>query len=411
MTLAAVRNQYTEFPYPVREPEGERERLLERLLGQVALIDQLFWAGRRPIDSGFCVLDAGCGTGDTTIFLAEQLRDSGARVVALDFSHASLAVARRRAEVRGLTNIEFVEASMLDLPALGLGRFDYIVSAGVLHHLASPEDGLATLARALKPDGGIGLMVYGAYGRAEIYLLQELFRRIAPPEMEAEQRLRIVKRTLTRLRPEHPAAIYGDSWQAESGEHGDVGLYDLFLHSQDRAYTVPQIYDWLEHAGLELLSFGFPVAYDPKTWAPAVEVTARSSRERHAVAELLHGRMGNHTFFAARAGHAPPASPASEDRAAAPAWTYWDGRGQREELLRGEDGLAISLGAVTVEIKLTAITRALLRRVDGVNSVGEIIDATTSEFSVATPKQVRESWKRVADELRSMNYLALSPAA
>ena len=138
--LEAVRDQYVEYPYPPRDPQDEHRRLLHNLLSQVTAVNHLFWAGRRPIDAGFSVLDAGCGTGDATICIAEQLRESGARVVALDFSRASLAIARERAQVRGLTNIEFVEASIEDLPRLGLGSFDYIISSGV--RSASPAGSL-----------------------------------------------------------------------------------------------------------------------------------------------------------------------------------------------------------------------------------------------------------------------------
>ncbi len=34
-----------------------------------------------------------------------------------------------------------------------------------------------------------------------------------------------------------------------------ANLYDTFLHSHDRAYSVPQLYDWVESAGLLLNSF------------------------------------------------------------------------------------------------------------------------------------------------------------
>lgn len=209
--LPAVQDQYEQFPYPVRDPEAERERLIQAVTGQVALINHLFWAGRRTIDGDFTVLDAGCGTGDMAVCLGEQLRDTPARVVALDFSAASLDVARRRAGVRGLTNIDFVQASIEDLPQLGLGPFDYIVCAGVLHHLESPARGLAALHDVLKPDGGLGVMVYGRHGRTAIYHLQELFRLTAPPELPVEQRLKIVRQTLARLRNEHPANLYADA--------------------------------------------------------------------------------------------------------------------------------------------------------------------------------------------------------
>ena len=68
------------------------------------------------------MLDAGCGTGDSTICMAEQLRGTGARVTALDFSPGSLEITRQRAEVRGLDNIDLVEAPLEELPWLGARR-------------------------------------------------------------------------------------------------------------------------------------------------------------------------------------------------------------------------------------------------------------------------------------------------
>ena len=64
------------------------------------------------------------------------------RVTYLDRSQAAMRVARARAEARGLTNIDWVQGSILDLPRLGLGPFDYIDCCGVLHHL--PESGVGS---------------------------------------------------------------------------------------------------------------------------------------------------------------------------------------------------------------------------------------------------------------------------
>ena len=36
---------------------------------------------------------------------------------------------------------------------------------------------------------------------------------------------------------------------------GDPGVYDLFLHARDRAYTVPDVVDFVTQAGLRLTSF------------------------------------------------------------------------------------------------------------------------------------------------------------
>ena len=77
------------------------------------------------------ILVAGGGTGDATIFLGEQLHNHDAQIVHIDISEASIAVARRRAEIRGLKNIEWRHDSLLSLPALSLDSFDYISYTGV----------------------------------------------------------------------------------------------------------------------------------------------------------------------------------------------------------------------------------------------------------------------------------------
>ena len=43
-----------------------------------------------------------------------------------------------------------------------------------------------------------------------------------------------------------------------------AGAYDLFLHSQDRAFTVDQLYDWIERdCSLKIASFNEAGLYDP----------------------------------------------------------------------------------------------------------------------------------------------------
>ena len=408
--LEAVREQYAGYPYPVRDPEDERTRLLQGLLSQVSLVNHLFWAGRRRFDVGFRALDAGCGTGDTAICLGEQLRGTGASVVALDFSPASLAVARERAAVRGLDNVEFVEGSIEHLPASGMEPFDYVVASGVLHHLDSPEVGLAAVRDMLKPDGGLAIMVYGRDGRSEVYQLQRLFSLLAPPTMAPQQRLRVVQRTLARFRPEHPATLYGESFRREIDDQGDAGLFDLFLHAQDRSYTVPEIYRWLEGARLRLLDFDFPVGYDPRTWNARIDYERFTTPERHALAELLHGRMANHTFFATRADYEPPPPPPPDDPAATPAWSYYDESGNRDRAIHEGRQMRVVAGVYTLQVTLTAISRALLQRVDSHTLLGEILHSTEAAFAAASAEKVRAEWLRLFGQLNSVHYLVMNPA-
>lgn len=57
-------------------------------------VNAMLWGGRRTFGRTFRILDAGCGTGDATVFMAEQLCDTGARITSLDLSGASLEIAR-----------------------------------------------------------------------------------------------------------------------------------------------------------------------------------------------------------------------------------------------------------------------------------------------------------------------------
>ena len=152
-SFETVRAQYEAFPYPMRDPQDEHQRLIVGSPSHLLEIDHYLFAGRRDFTQPFRVLVAGGGTGDATIMLAQQLADRRcpAEIVYLDLSSASRAVCEQRAQIRGLRNIRFMTASLLDLPSMGLGRFDYIDCTGVLHHLPDPT--LAAICESVRSPG------------------------------------------------------------------------------------------------------------------------------------------------------------------------------------------------------------------------------------------------------------------
>lgn len=305
--LAKVRSQYEDYPYPPRNPADERNRLVEPYGCPLEKVVSHCFEGKRDLGKGFRTLDAGGGTGDNAIFLAEQLKETGGEVVYIDFSGKSKAIAEERAKVRGLTNITFIHDSLLNLPNLDIEPFDYICCVGVLHHLADPDAGLKALASVLKPDGAMNLMVYGTYGRLSVYPLQQAIRMAAPPDMDAEDRLRIAENLLKGL----PAKnwFHHSTWfQKELKRFGKVGLYDLLVHTQDRSYTVPEVYDWLEASGLKLLTFLNEMGHAAPALNPSYviqdpeileRVSALPQREQQAFVELIAGNISKHTFYAA----------------------------------------------------------------------------------------------------------------
>lgn len=140
---------------------GYRSREGERLQDQAGtLVDLLHSDTAYP--AGSRVLEAGCGVGAQTVTLAQRSPD--ARFTSIDVSAESIAEASRRAEAAGLTNVEFQQADIYDLPFPG-GSFDHVFVCFVLEHLSRPVDALAALGALVKPGGSI-TVIEGDHGSA-----------------------------------------------------------------------------------------------------------------------------------------------------------------------------------------------------------------------------------------------------
>ncbi len=97
----------------------------------------------------------------------------------------------------------------------------------------------------------MGIMVYGQYGRTGIYQVQDLMRLINRGEEDPQACVENTKAAVKCLPPTNwfkKAEAQFPKWN-----ENDIEVYDLFLHSQDRAYTVPQLYEWVEGCGLRLV--------------------------------------------------------------------------------------------------------------------------------------------------------------
>ena len=303
--LREVREHYENYPYPFRDPKDEETKLIQTHLSNFEAINHYCYRGKQTFEN-FDVLVAGCGTGDDVIFCAEFFKNMpSSRVVALDMTEASLNVAKERAKVRGLTNITWIHNSLMELPNMDIGKFDYINCSGVLHHLEDPDAGLLALKSVLKDDGFIGLMLYAEHGRTGVYKMQELLRRIHENEEDLQVKVDNTKLLLNNLPRTNWFVHTAQIFKVDMIDYGDIGIYDLLLHSQDRAYTVPQVYDYVENAGLNFVSFIDPhnkknyrtqsVVQDPKIRAIVEKLPLR---KQQAICELLVGNVIKQTFFA-----------------------------------------------------------------------------------------------------------------
>jgi hypothetical protein len=85
-----VRSLYEEYPFPLRDPQDEARRLVIAEQESIGKLNHYCFRGQQAFGNGFRVLVAGGGTGDHTIFLAEQLRNYDASVTYIDISRTSM---------------------------------------------------------------------------------------------------------------------------------------------------------------------------------------------------------------------------------------------------------------------------------------------------------------------------------
>ncbi len=316
------------------------------------------------------MLFAGGGTGTATVLLLNQLRSAGLayRAVHFDLSGASIAIAKARARRVGhyfpdkrsrsrarasdnskdnseptdpASSLSFVRGSLLDPTAIDrlhrrFGYFDYIDCVGVLMATEDPDLALRHLRSLLNPNGpsGMGIMVYGTYGRAPVYQIRNAMQLMSSRRgpfgvgtLSTPSKLRSLRRVLTGG---------GNFWSRAAGinSHGkedatsadfydDVSLVDTYLHPIDRSFTVPEVFELAGQAGLRIAGFTVPAEYAGETLAhkratPAeteayAQEVLRGTRhlswqERLALGELLDGTLERHEFFVvpSESTEAPP---------------------------------------------------------------------------------------------------------
>jgi SAM-dependent methyltransferase len=285
-----VQNFYDRFPYPRPVKSLDEYRRLWDDSARHTADFHLFWPGCNERDE-FSILVAGCGTSQAA---KHAMRWPQAKVTGIDFSETSL---RGTEELKRKYKLENLQVHQLAVEQVGelSTSFDQIICTGVLHHLADPDAGLRALRSVLKPGGAMHLMVYAPYGRTGIYMLQEFCRRLGV--VASEEAIRDLAIALKSLPPGHPL----EAILHEAPDFGhEAELADALMHPQDRAYSVPQFFDFLERAGLSFGRWTRQAAYVPCCGViaglpQALRIAELPLQEQYAAIELFRGTMVRHS--------------------------------------------------------------------------------------------------------------------
>ena len=191
------------------------------------------------------ILIAGCGTGQHSIEAASHF--SNCQVLAVDLSLTSLAYAKRKTIELDISNLEHLQADILDLHRLDR-KFDLIESAGVLHHMDDPMAGWKVLTDLLKPGSLIKIGLYSELARNHIAKIRE---EIVSLELETtEAGIRKFRQMISSSQNTNDQKII------ESSDFYSLStLRDLIFHEQEHRFTIPQLVNCIDELGLKFCGF------------------------------------------------------------------------------------------------------------------------------------------------------------
>jgi SAM-dependent methyltransferase len=290
-----VEDFYDRYPYPPPVESLDQYRRAWQDPRKRRADYHLFWPVR-PYKEDYSVLIAGCGTSQAA---KHAMRWPAVQVTGIDLSTTSVRCTEKLKRKYNLTNLQVYQLPIDRVTELRT-TFDQIVCTGVLHHLADPDAGLAALRGMLKPDGAMNLMVYAQYGRTGIYMLQEFCRRVGI--RATDEGIGNLISALNALPPGHPLETVlreAPDFQQETA------LADALLHPQDRAYSVPQLFDFIQRAGLTFGRWVRQAPYSPRCGVmarlpQALRMAELSQAEQFAAAELFRGTMVRHSAIVYR---------------------------------------------------------------------------------------------------------------
>lgn len=286
----AVRSFYESYPYPLPIDSLDGYRRQWQDLQKRRADFHLFWPAKTFTETS-TILIAGCGTSQAA---KHALRWPHARVIGIDVSASSIRCTQELKRKYGLENLSLRQLPIERVSELE-ASFDQIICTGVLHHLPNPDVGLRALREVLNPNGAMHLMVYAPYGRAGIYMLQEFCKRVGI--RATDDGIRQLVTALKVLPSEHPL----QTLLREAPDFREAAaLADALLHPQDRAYSVPELFDFIKKAGMKFGRWVRQAPYSLHTGLMAhVPVASERSKlspeEQYSAVELFRGTMIRHS--------------------------------------------------------------------------------------------------------------------
>jgi 2-polyprenyl-3-methyl-5-hydroxy-6-metoxy-1,4-benzoquinol methylase len=243
-----VRQQFDEAPFPDipldYSPKGDINFLFPH-----ALQNATYLRDRQIVSTnGQYILDVGCGSGATSLALAEANPNS--KIVGIDISQASIDIARQRLLHHGFDSAEFYAMPVENLSDLGL-KFDYINCDETLYLLPDPLAGLIAMRSVLNETGTIRANLHSIYQRSPQFRAQKLFKCLGLfDDRPKTQKFSTVREVMTALKD--TVELKQTTWIPSAKT--DETIMVNFLMQGDKGFNILDMFELLGKADLEFIS-------------------------------------------------------------------------------------------------------------------------------------------------------------
>ena len=257
----SVFDMYQQYPFPDVDYKMDYSLPLVRFFAKNAP------TGKKNLLENAKVMEAGCGTGNTIIKLAETYPKGD--FVGVDMVTNSLNIAKKNADSKNIKNLKFSEQNILDMKHEN--GFDVILCIGVLHHLSNMHKGIESLVKYVKDDGYLILWLYGKDGRFKLNLNQRMLSILLKNVSSLQKKVELTKNILAKGPSKYlechfnvPYSKIEDKWKESVNflmKH-DNWIVDQFLHCNEKVVDMQDIFNLIEPASLEIKEWlGVPIDF------------------------------------------------------------------------------------------------------------------------------------------------------
>lgn len=223
-----VQDFYNRFPFPNYELKrfNSKEDLEILAYSFAKILD-------RSIPKEATIIDVGTGTGQLSAFLSLRRKC----VWGIDFSDFSLEKAQKLKNKLKLDSWHLKKVDILDEKQIeSLGKFDYVLCLGVLHHTGNAYLAFKNVLKLVKLGGHIAIGLYNLFGRIPLKIRKLLAKTIFKNNDKVKDYF--IKIQIRDIKDKERVRGW---WN------------DQYNHPHETSHTIGEILRWFKNNGVEYM--------------------------------------------------------------------------------------------------------------------------------------------------------------